>query len=124
MSIGNLSRIDPGWTEYHGFESPLLQQWSASGPLEAHIEGLTFSKMRLGPEAGSGPLNRRLEGRPFQTSMEHETPLGWRLTERAPERSLLTRSDETRQLERTRLALIDMGFAGEDRIIRDARRAA
>jgi hypothetical protein len=47
--------------------------------------------------------------------MEHDEPLGRRLTNRAPDRMPLTRSDESRQIERTRAAIQDMGFAVEER---------
>jgi hypothetical protein len=117
MTVEKLTRIDPGWTDYHGFESPLLHEWAESGALGARLHGITFPKAALAPQQ-AGALARRLEGQAFdpQTTMtEHDEPLGRRLTDRAPERMPLTRSDESRQIERARTAIRDMGFAVEER---------
>jgi hypothetical protein len=128
MSGEKLSRIDPGWAGYHGFESPLLQEWVVSGPFGARLLGINLPKVALASQARTGALARRLEGGSFEHVMgshiERDAPLARRLSERAPDRPLLTRGDEFRQLERTRLALIDIGIAAEERPARDARRAA
>ena len=125
MTVEKLSRIDPGWTAYHGFESPLLQDWAASGPFGARLLGFSLPKVELAPEPHVGALASRLEGRPFD-HIEGDAPLARRLSERAPDRTLMTRGDESRRLERTRLALSDQRFDDERmlRMLRYERRAA
>ena len=127
MNGEKLTRIDPGWADYHGFDSPLLREWAESGPFGARVQGFTLPKVVLTPESRVGALARRLEGSSIDSAIGlgagHEEPLTRRLAQRAPHRLPLTRGDESRQLERTRLALIGMEVEAGERTTRSARAA-
>ena len=123
--MNDVTRIDPGWVEYHGFESPLLHDWSESGPFGARLQGLTLPRFMLTPER-VGPLARRLESDSFNGAMDLERaePLTRRLSMRARDHLAATRGDESRQIARTRLALSGMSAEADMFTAREEGRAA